>query len=144
MPITGSTTLATVAAPAASSPSPYTIYSVTNPTGIFLAGFILQNTSNVPVTVSIFQNSYNNTIYSGTLAAGASATVSINSNLVLGEKILALANQGGVVNIEVDGLLSTMDVPSQYLMALMLMLNAEFGTDLPTQSMLNAAAMSLT
>jgi hypothetical protein len=145
MPITGSAALATVAAPAANSPTPYTIYKVTNPTGIVLYGFILQNTANIPVTLTIYQDNYNNSIYSVTLAANQAATqIILNASLAYGEQILALANQGGVVNIEVDGIINVADPISLYLLALILMWNQTFGTDIPSQSMLNAGALSLT
>jgi hypothetical protein len=142
MAITGSTALATVAAPASSSPRPYVVYTVTNPTGIQLAGFTLQNTANIPVTLTIYQDSYNNPIYSGTLAANAGPTqVLLNGFLSNGETILALANQGGVVNIEVDGILNVTDVVSQMLLGVMFMLN-QLGAEMPNQSMLNAGSFS--
>ena len=140
MPITGSTALAIVAAPSANSPKPYTIYTVTNLTGVALAGFILTNTTNIPVAVSIFQDNYNNTIYSTTLASGASVTVPMPTNLAAGETILAVANQGGVVNIEIDGILNNLDPTTQLMQGLMFMLSDAFGVQIPSQNMLNAGA----
>ena len=69
MPIIGSVAIATVAAPAASSPTPYTVYTVTNPTGLALYGFTITNLANVPVSLTIFQDTYNNPIMSTTLLA---------------------------------------------------------------------------
>ena len=138
MPITGSSALVTVAAPAANSPNPYAIYKVTNTTGIALAGFTIQNTANVPVNLTIYQDNYSNAIYSATLAANMAATqVLLSASLIAGEQILALASQGGVVNIEVDGIVNVADPVSQYLLAQIFMW-AQLGLEVPSQQMLNA------
>jgi hypothetical protein len=142
MPIVGSVALATVAAPSSLSPAPYTLYSITQPGGIYLAGFILQNTANIPVNITIYQDSYLNVLYSGTLTAlQGPTTVSINTNLVFGEKILALANQGGMVNVEIDGLVTLADVTTQYLQALVLMMSDAFGIEIPSQASLSGPAI---
>ena len=138
MAITGSAPLITVAAPATNSTAPYSIYKVTNVTGIALAGFIVQNTANVPVTLTIYLDNYNNPIYSGTLTALQGPTqIVLNTNMVNGQQILALANQGGVVNIEVDGIVNVADPMQQYALAQIFML-AQLGLDIPPQAALNA------
>jgi hypothetical protein len=138
MPITGSAALVTVAAPSINSPTPYVIYKVTNTTGIALIGFTIQNTANIPVSVTIYQDNYSNVLYSATLAALAGPTqVLLSGNLVFGETILALANQGGVVNIEVDGIINVADPVSTYLLAQIFMWG-QLGLDIPPQAALNA------
>ena len=156
MPISGSSSLAVSSAGAINFPTPIKLYTVSNATGIFLAGFTIVNTSNVPQTLTIYQDNINNAIYSITLAAlqgtpgAATAALQIpvqaliNSNLMFGETLYALATIGGVVSVEVDGILSQLDPQSMYLLALILMINQAFGVDIPNQQMLNAAAMSLT
>ena len=156
MPISGSTALAVSSAPAITSSAPYKIYTVTNATGIFLAGFTIINTGNIPQNLTIYQDNLSNAIYSVTLAslqgtpAAATAALqvpvqaTINGNLMFGETLLALSTVGGLVSIEVDGILSQLDPQSQYLLAIMYMMNQAFGVDIPNQQMLNAAAMSLT
>ena len=69
MPISGSTALVTVAAPSIQSPAPYKIYTITNATGILLSGFTIANTGNIPTSLTIYQDSLQNAIYSVTLAA---------------------------------------------------------------------------
>jgi len=141
MAIAGSTALASKAIPAATSPQPYAIYQVTNTTGIQLYGFILTNTGGVPVNWTIYQDNVNNAIASGTLAAGASATVPLATTLVNGEQILALASQGGVVQLEVDGILNQADPNTQILEMLVFMLG-QLGLDLPNQGAVNAGAIT--
>ena len=91
MPIAGSVVLASEAIPASSSPNPYKIYTVSNPTGVQLYGFTLTNSANIPVNYTIFQDSLNNVIASGTIAAlGGPTQILLQGNLVNGETILGI------------------------------------------------------
>ena len=142
MPISGSVMLSSEAIPAASSPSPYRIYSVTNPTGIQLYGFTITNTANIPVTYTIFQDNLNNVIASGVIAANGGPTqIPMQGNLVNGETILATASTGGVVQLEVDGIINQADPNSQLLLAMILMLE-QLGLDIPNQGALNVGAFA--
>ena len=142
MAIPGSVALAREAIPASNSPNPYKIYAVTNPTGIQLYGFTIQNTANFPVNYTIFQDSLQNVIASGTLAALQAPTqILLQGNLINGEAILATANQGGVVQLEVDGIINQADPNSQLLLALIMMLS-ELGLDIPNQGALNVGGFS--
>ena len=142
MPIQGSVVLASEAIPAASSPNPYTIFNVSNQTGVQLYGFVLTNTANFPVNYTIFQDSINNPIASGTIAAlGGPTQVLLQGNLVNGEKILAVASQGGVVQLEVDGVVNQADPNTQILEMLVLMF-AQWGLDIPPQQMVNVGSFN--
>ena len=153
MPITGSIALASEAIPASSSPNPYKIYGVSNPTGIQLYGFTLVNTANIPVNYTILQDTLNSVIASGTIGAlqgtpGAATAllqapvqILLQGNLINGESILATASQGGVVQLEVDGLLNQADPNSQLLLAMILMLQ-QLGLDIPNQGALNVGGFS--
>ena len=142
MAITGSIALASEAIPASSSPNPYKIYSITNPTGIQLYGFTLVNTANIPVNYTIFQDTLNNVIASGTIGAlQGPVQILLQGNLINGEAILATASQGGVVQLEVDGLLNQADPNSQLLLAMILMLQ-QLGLDIPNQGALNVGGFS--
>jgi hypothetical protein len=137
MPISGSVSLGVIAAPSMFTATPYTVYSVTNTGGIFLAGFTLTNTANLPVSVTIYLDSYANVLYSGTLAALAGPTqVQINTNLINGQKILALATMGGMLNIEIDGVMQATDAMTMYLQAIVLMMSDAFGIEIPSQNSL--------
>ena len=143
MAITGSIALASEAIPASSSPNPYKIYSITNPTGIQLYGFTLVNTANIPVNYTIFQDTLNNVIASGTIGAlQGPVQILLQGNLINGEAILATASQGGVVQLEVDGLLNQADPNSQLLLAMILMLQ-QLGLDIPNQGALNVGGFSV-
>jgi hypothetical protein len=142
MPIAGTIVLASEAIPASSSPNPYKIYSVTNPTGVQLYGFIITNTANIPVNYTIFQDSLNNVIASGTIAAlGGPTQILLQGNLVNGETILATANQGGVVQLEVDGLINLAD-PNTQMLQMMILMFAELGLDIPNQGAVNVGGFS--
>jgi hypothetical protein len=148
MPISGTIVLGSEAIPASSSPNPYKMYSVTNPTGVQLYGFLLTNTANIPVNYTIFQDSLNNVIASGTIAALAGISPSVpvvqillQGNLVNGETILATASQGGVVQLEVDGLVNLADPNTQMLQMMILMLS-ELGLDIPNQGAVNVGGFS--
>ena len=142
MPIAGSIVLATEAISASTSPNPYKIYPVTNPTGVQLYGFIVTNTANFPVNYTIFQDNLNNVITSGTLAAlGGPTQILLQGNLINGEAILATASQGGVVQLEVDGIINQADPNSQLLLAMILMLQ-QLGLDIPNQGALNVGGFS--
>ena len=138
--IAGSTVLASVAAPASSSTTPYKIYTVTNSTGVLLYGFVLTNTGNIPVTYTLFQNSYSNVITSGTLASGGSATYLITRSLGNAETILATASVGGILQVEVDGQINSLDPVSQMIFGLMVQFAEAFGVQIPTQGMMNAGS----
>jgi hypothetical protein len=142
MPIAGTIVLASEAIPASSSPNPYKIYSVTNPTGVQLYGFIITNTANIPVNYTIFQDSLNNVIASGTIAAlGGPTQILLQGNLVNGETILATANQGGVVQLEVDGLINLAD-PNTQMLQMMILMFSELGLDIPNQGAVNVGGFS--
>jgi len=142
MAIQGSVALASEAIPAATSPSPYKIYTVSSPTGVQLYGFIIQNTANFAVNYTIFQNNLNNVIASGTLTALQGATqIILQGNLANGDVILATASQGGVVQLEVDGVVNQADPNTQLLTAIVMML-AQLGADIPPQGALNVGAFS--
>jgi len=133
MPIAGSVVLASEAIPASSSPNPYKIYTVSNPTGVQLYGFTLTNSANIPVNYTIFQDSLNNVIASGTIAAlGGPTQILLQGNLVNGETILAVASQGGVVQLEVDGIMNQID-PNTQLLQMLVYMFAELGLDIPNQ-----------
>ena len=142
MPISGSVVLASEAIPAATSPAPYKIFTVANPTGVQLYGFIITNTANQPVNYTIFQDNYNNVIASGTIAALAGpTTLLLQGNLANGEMILATASMGGVVQLEVDGILNVQDPVTQMMQNVIFML-AQLGLDIPPQGAMNVGSFS--
>jgi hypothetical protein len=137
MSIAGSGQLSISAAP--KSPGGIN-YTVTNPSGVSVVGFILTNTANVPVNVTIYQDNLLNTLTSATLAAGASTTILQQFNMLYGQTILSSASTGGVVNIEIDGVINSLTALELLVQKLLVMFSAEFGTEIPSDEDVSALA----
>jgi hypothetical protein len=134
MPITGTGILATSDIPAVAT---VPIYTATMAAGTTIQGFILTNSAPYPVSYTLYRSNLLTVIASGVMAAGTQAaptttTVLYAAILPYNDSIWAVGMPGGIVNVEIDGLVGgTIQTEAQMLLAIMLMLNQAFGVDIP-------------